>query len=371
MSATRVDYLVVGSGLTGATIARRLAEAGREVVLLERRSHVGGSVHDSLHDSGIRVHTYGPHYFRCSTPRVWDFARRFATFEPYAARLKVLAGGVYEDWPISHRALDGYRDWIPPRLPGQPRNFEEACLAKMPLPVYRKMIEGYTRRQWGREPRQLSAELAERIRINEYGERSLTPHCRHQALPAQGYAAWMEAMIAGIPCRRGVDYLRQRDQFSARKLLVFTGPVDEFFGFDEGRLAYRAQRRQIIHHPDRDLLQPCVQVNHANPGEAGPVRTIEWKHLLPADARQYIAGTVITEEYPYSPEVPDAYEYPFPDSRNRTLSRRYQERAARMEGLLICGRLGEYRYLDMDCAIARALQMADRILRQHKRTRTV
>jgi len=360
MNVTNVDYLVVGSGLTGATIARRLADAGREVLILERRAHRGGNVHDTVHPSGIRTHTYGPHYFRCSSPRIWEFVNRFSKFQPYEPRVKVLTGRVFEDWPVRRELIRRYPDWVP--LRSHPRNFEDACLRKLPPQIYRAMIEGYTRRQWGVEPRLLDAGLARRIRINEDGQSSLVPQSRYQALPVGGYAHWMEAMIGDIPCRFGIDYLQQRDRFCARKLLVFTGSLDEFFGFDEGRLNYRGQRRTLVFYPDRNVFQPCVQVNYPEAGESDALRTIEWKYLLAPEQRQKIAGTVITHEFPFSPTNPDEFEYPFPDSRNQALCRRYLARAAISPKLLICGRLGDYRYYDMDQAIGRALSLADQIL---------
>lgn len=363
MGVTAVDYLVVGSGLTGSTIARRLADAGREVLVLERRPATGGNVRDSLHPSGVRVGIYGPHYFRCSSPRIWDFVNRFAEFEPFHARVLALVDGAYEDWPVNWRHVERYRDWQPPTARRQPRNFEEACLQKVPPQIYRSMIEGYTRKQWGADPRTLSPELARRIRVNPPDTHSLAPHRRHQALPVGGYARWMDAMLDGIPCLRGVDFLERRDEFRARKLLVSTGSVDEFFGFDEGRLGYRSQRRTECFHPDCDLMQPCVQVNHPNGEADAPIRTIEWKHLLPPDQRPGVQGTVITSEHPYSPGDPDAFEYPFPNPANAALYRRYRARAGRISNLLICGRLGDYQYYDMDHAIGRALMMADRLLK--------
>lgn len=359
MSVTSVDYLVVGSGLTGATIARQLADAGCEVLILERRAHVGGNVHDIRHTSGARVHAYGPHYFRCSSPRIWDFVTRFAEFRPYYPVVKVLIDGRYQPWPINQSLLDG---WSPPACARRPRNFEEACLQKLPLPVYEAYIKGYTRKQWGVNPRQLRPELARRIRVNRAGQSSLMPQCVHQALPADGYAVWMNAMLDGIPCLHGVDYLQRREEFHARKLLISTGSIDEFFRFDEGRLLYRGQQRTVKFLAERNSFRPCVQVNYPQDDPSGPIRTIEWKHLLPPNERATIRGTVITHETPYSPTNPDAFEYPFPDSQNEALYRRYRARAARNSRLLICGRLGDYRYYDMDQAIGRALLLADRIL---------
>ncbi|MGA2178464.1 MAG: UDP-galactopyranose mutase [Verrucomicrobiota bacterium] len=214
------------------------------------------------------------------------------------------------------------------------------------------------------EPQQLSAKLARRIRVIGGNHPSPVSQCRHSVLPVIGYTNWMEAMIGGIPCLRGVDYLQQRDQFQVRKQLVLTGSLDEFFGFDEGRLAYRSQLRRQVFHTDRNSIQPCRQVNYSDACESAPLRTIEWKYSLLPEQQRHVAGTVVTEEYPCSPSEPDAFEYPFPDSRNEALGRRYRVRAARTPNLLICGRLGEYRYYDMDHAIDRAFTLADRILDQ-------
>jgi UDP-galactopyranose mutase len=219
-----VDYLVVGSGLTGATIARLLTDDNREVLVLERRAHLGGNVHDSPHSSNVRVHTYGPHYFRCSSPKIWEFVNRFSAFRPFQATVKSLVGGQYEEWPINRRRLDRHPGWQDHRQGRPPENFEEACLQKMPRLIYESFIEGYTRRQWGLHPRQLAPELAGRIRINDRHETALTPHCRYQGLPALGYARMMENMLAGIPCRLQVDFLKAQFDYLQLRPASLPGP---------------------------------------------------------------------------------------------------------------------------------------------------
>lgn len=145
-------------------------------------------------------------------------------------------------------------------------------------------------------------------------------------------------------------------------MLVFTGPIDEFFGFDLGRLAYRGQRRAHDYHPDVDWLQPSHQVNNPDPANGPHVRTIEWKHMMEPPYARRISGTVLTRETPFTPSDPGDYEYPFPDQANRRLYERYRDRARALDSVLICGRLGEYRYYDMDHAIARARLLARRLL---------
>jgi UDP-galactopyranose mutase len=149
-----VDFLIVGSGLTGATIARTLTDAGCEVLMLERRNHIGGNVHDRVHPSGVRVHTYGPHYFRTNSEEIWRFVHRFSEFFPYEAVVKTQVDGKLEQWPVAAEYIRReVGSFCPPSLHKIPSNFEEACLAKMPRMVYEKFVRGYTEKQWGRTRR--------------------------------------------------------------------------------------------------------------------------------------------------------------------------------------------------------------------------
>jgi UDP-galactopyranose mutase len=359
---TAVDYLVVGAGLTGSTVARILHDHGREVLILDRRHCVGGNVHDSLHPSQIRLHTYGPHYFRCSSRRIWEFVNRFSGFYRYEAVVKSLVAGHYENWPISARLLDRFPGWQNSRPTATPANFEEACLQKMPRPVYEAFVMGYTRRQWGMDPRQLHPRLADRIRINVDHETTLTPRRVFQGLPAQGYSGLMTNMVEKIPCLLGVDYLKNRSAYKIRRALIFTGPIDEFFSFDAGRLGYRSLERVHEFLPGSDWFQPCGQVNHPDAGDPGALRTLEWKYLMPKDQQQRIRGTLITREFPFTPEDPDRFEYPVPTVGLAHLYRHYRRRAGAVPKLIICGRLGAYRYLDMDEAIGLAMRLAQRLL---------
>jgi UDP-galactopyranose mutase len=360
---TTVDYLVVGAGLTGSTIARRLQDNHREVLVLDRRPHRGGNVHDTTTPSGLRIHSYGPHYFRCSSPRIWDFVRRFAEFDPFSAEIQCRVHDRYEPWPIHRGHFAAFPDWESHVPTSPPSNFEEACLRKMPRPIYDLYVRGYTQRQWGVDPIHLNRALADRIRINEPHQTTLTPHHRHQGLPRHGYASFMDAMLDGIDCRLDVDFHPLRTDYHARRALIFTGPIDEFFGFDWGRLQYRGQQRVHQTVAQSGLVQPCPQVNYPNAAPDHPIRTIEWKHLLPIERQATLTESIITGEFPFTPTDPHHFEYPFPDAENQRLAERYRTRAKSITSLVICGRLGEYRYLDMDQAIGRALTLADKLLR--------
>src|ERR1041385_4292581 len=357
-----MDYLVVGSGLTGAVIARVLVDAGRSVLVLDRRSHAGGNVHDHLHKSGIRVHTYGPHYFRTNDPELWAFVNRFARFYNYEASLKSLVDGNYENWPIAESYIRRtVGDHWKPEFTGQPRNFEESCLSMMPKLVYEKFVKGYNEKQWGVPANTLSSSLAKRFDVRGDDEPRLMRH-KYQGLPEDGYAALMKQILNGIPLVLGCDYLKQRSDFRANILTVFTGPIDEYFRYDLGHLKYRGQIREHQYLPDTEFAKPCGQVNNPDAANGPHIRTLEWKHMMPSDPLNPLRGTLLTREVTVTPADPNDFEYPFPDEPNASLFREYQERARSIPGLLVCGRLGEYRYYDMDQAIARAMLLAKRIL---------
>jgi UDP-galactopyranose mutase len=359
------DFVIVGSGLTGATIARTLADEGCDVLVLERRSHLGGNVHDWTHESGIRVHTYGPHYFRTSSEPLWRFVTRFAAFHRYEPSIASLVDGRIESWPVTEKYLERTigRDWRPD-YDGPIENFEDACLSMMPRLVYDRFVRDYSEKQWGVPARALRKDLAGRFDVRKDGETRLSRH-RYQGIPLRGYAAFMRSLLAGIPVELGFDYTAHRQAVRARRLLVFTGPIDEFFDFDLGRLAYRGQRRVHEFLPGVGKAQPCGQVNNPSPQNGAHIRTLEWKHMMPEAEAASIEGTLLTRESPYSPSDPNGYEYPFPDDANRDLYDRYRRRADALAGVLICGRLGEYKYYDMDQAIARARILAARIVATH------
>ena len=362
MTDAQADYVVIGSGITGATIARQLVDAGRDVIVIDRRDHLGGNAHDFTHPSGVRIHTYGPHYFRTSSDKMWEFVNRFSEFHPYRPVVYSWVEGHYEIWPINKsyllRAVGP--DWKPERKE-PPTNFEEACLTMMPRIIYERFVYGYTVKQWGVPPTTLGKELAGRFDVREDDECFFSPH-KYQGIPRHGYAAFMSKMLEGIPHIINCDYLKHRESIRHRKKLIFTGPIDEFFGFELGKLKYRAQRRTHEYLPGQASVLPVGHVNNPGIENGAFVRTLEWRHMMPEDQLASVTGTVTTREFPFTPDEPHEYEYPFPDEANRQLYAMYRARAAIIPDAMICGRLGEYRYFDMDQAMARAFLLSKQLL---------
>ncbi|MFN6567813.1 UDP-galactopyranose mutase [Dendronalium sp. ChiSLP03b] len=358
----QIDFLIVGSGLTGTTIARLLHDKGFKVLVVDRRSHLGGNVYDRLHHSGIRINTYGPHYFRTTSKRLWEFVNRFSKFYKYEAEILTLIDSKFEHWPIIQTYINEHcgANWKP-EFTGIPSNFEEACLAKMPRVVYMNFVKNYTEKQWGAPSHTLSSELAGRFTVHADNDTRLK-NVSYQGIPVDGYTGLMTNLLQGIPLILNFDYLNHRNTFIPKFQTVFTGPIDEYFGFDIGKLAYRGQIREHIYYPESKFIYPKGQINTPSHRLGSQIRYIEWKHMMLKQDSQRIKGTVITSETPYSPDHTDAYEYPFPDSKNNLLYKRYYARTASCPNVLFCGRLGEYKYYDMDQAISRAMLHADRLI---------
>lgn len=363
----KADFVIVGSGLTGSTIGRLLADNNQDVIILDRKEHIAGNVFDYKHESGAMIHKYGPHYFRCGSEKIWNFVNRFSDFYDWSSVLMSKVNGEYLNWPVQQSYIEKIAgtDWN--LFKGEPANFEEACLAKMPKQLYELFIKGYTEKQWGVKCIDLDKELATRITINKSNVTTLTPNHKWNALPRNGYTEMVRNMIGDIKVELNFDYLENKENVVANKLLIFTGPVDEFFGYKYGKLKYRGQNRKVEHLKETEQYQPYIQVNYPN-AEDPRIRTIEWKHLMHEDDKKDVKGTLLTHETPFTPETPHQYEYPFPDKINKALYEKYKQDADSLENVLICGRLGEYRYYDMDQAIGRAMNFATDILQRYNIT---
>lgn len=354
---TRTDYIVVGADLTGATIARVLHDAGREIIVIERRGAVGGNIVDHIDpDTGLWVHDHGPHLFRTSSEKIWSFVQRFGQFLEYRHRVVSQIDGTLYPWPLGSSSIETIagQDWRSQLLSIEdPSNLEEAALSLMPRTVYELFIKEYNEKQWGVRASSLDASLCRRFDVREDDDPYFSPRARFQGLPVDGYSRLVERMLDGIPVALGVDWLEDRASYAARRRLFFTGPIDLYYDFRFGRLRYRCQRRESF--KTRERLPAPVVNNPLHRG--GPyIRTIDWSSL-----RAHAYGgewTVWTREFPGEAAGIDEYEYPFPSEEQFQLYQRYV--ALKTDEVIFCGRLGEYRYLDMDQAIGRAMELARR-----------
>jgi len=358
-----VEYLIVGSGLTGAVIARLLADAGRDILIVEMRNHLGGNIHDYTHPSGIKVHAYGPHYFRCNSEKIWQFVNRFSKFYKYEAKVKTIVDGKLEDWPINQSYLNKLSiEERQPKFNGVPLNFEQACMSMMSKSTYEKFIKEYTIKQWGVNPEYLSPDLAKRLSIYNSLENRLTPNHKFQGIPEKGYSDFILKLLNDIPYKLNYKYKAGDSELTYSKKIIYSGPIDEYFNYKFGHLRYRGQLRKTTYFPNLDHYQEYAQINNPEIKNGPFIRTIEWKYLASPFDVPDVNGTVITREYPFDPLNSNNFEYPFPDRINESRYNQYRKLAKSFKDVIICGRLGEYRYFDMDQAIENAMDIAKNIL---------
>jgi UDP-galactopyranose mutase len=358
--------LVVGAGFSGATVARALADAGIEVRVLEKRSHPGGNAFDEHDDAGVLVHRHGPHIFHTNSAAVFGFLSRFTAWRAYEHRVLARVDGRLLPFPINRRTINelygleldeaGVADLLERvrvDFGRPPANSEELVLASVGPDLCERFFRGYSRKQWGRDLSELLPGVAARIptRCND-DDRYFTD--RFQCMPAQGYTAMFRRMLdhPRITVEYGRDWLAGPDQ--PYRHLVHTGPIDEFFGHCEGRLPYRSLRFEFEHLSGTERFQPVAQVNF--PGEEPWTRITEFRHLTGQDG----PGTTIAREYALDDGEP---YYPIPSPSSRALYERYRARADALAARVsFVGRLAQYRYYNMDQAVAAALHLAGELL---------
>lgn len=357
--------LVVGAGFAGATCARRLAEAGEPVVVVDRRPHVAGNAYDHIDAHGVLVHAYGPHIFHTNSERVVAFLSRFTEWRPYEHRVLAAVDGQLLPIPINRTTINrlygldldeaGVLAFLESvRVPcAGARSSEDAVLGSVGRDLCDKFFRGYTRKQWGLDLSELSAGVAARIptRSND-DDRYFTD--RFQAMPAQGYTQLFQRMLDHrlIEVRTGVDFRALRSQPFWQRI-VYTGPLDEYFDHRLGRLPYRSLRFEHEHLPARGLVQDVGTINY--PNQHAYTRITEFRHLT----GQAHSGTSVVREYPQAEGDP---YYPIPTAENDALFRRYHALAEAEAGVLFVGRLAQYRYYNMDQVVAAALHACDELL---------
>jgi UDP-galactopyranose mutase len=366
------DYCVVGAGFAGSVVAERLASAGLTVLLVDRRAHIGGNAFDHHDAAGLLVHRYGPHIFHTNSHDVFEYLSRFTDWRPYQHRVKAWVDGRLVPIPINLdtiNALYGTRftsfemeRFLAERAEHRDpvRTSEDVIVAKVGRELYDKFFKHYTRKQWGLDPSELDAQVTARVPVRtNRDDRYFTD--RFQAMPLHGYTRMFERMVShpNIKILLNADH-REVEQFIRYRELVYTGPIDEYFHFRFGKLPYRSlQFRHETHDVAR--FQDAPVVNY--PNENAYTRVTEFKWLT----GQEHPKTSIVYEYPTTDGDP---YYPIPRADNQELYRRYERLAAATPGVHFAGRLGTYRYYNMDQVVGQALALARRLLadRVHPRS---
>jgi UDP-galactopyranose mutase len=379
------DLVIVGSGFFGLTIAERCAEdLGLKVLVLERRRHLGGNAYSEVDpETGIEVHVYGAHLFHTSNERVWEYANRFTSFTDYQHRVFTNHQGQVYSFPMNLGLINQFfgRSHTPDEAraliaeqaseidTAEAKNLEEKAISLVGRPLYDAFVKGYTAKQWQTDPKELSPDIISRLPVR-YNFTNRWFNDTHEGLPVDGYTAWLTRMAdhPNIEVRLDTDFLlpgpHGRDEYVGKVPVVYTGPVDEYFGHSEGRLSWRTvDLRSEVR--DVEDFQGTPVMNYAD--EDVPwTRILEFKHFHPE--RTYLPGkTIIVHEFSRTASADDEPYYPVNTAEDRATLLRYRELAKREPMVLFGGRLGTYKYLDMHMAIGSALSMYENKLEPHFR----
>ena len=360
------DFLVVGAGFAGSVVAERMALQGYRVLVVDRREHVAGNAYDCLDAAGVLIHRYGPHIFHTNSTEVVRYLSQFTEWRPYEHRVLTEVDGKLLPMPINIDTVNGYfnttldADGVASLMASlsekreRIETSEDLVVSQVGQELYEKFFRNYTRKQWGRDPKELDSSVAARVPFRlSHDDRYFTD--TFQAMPLHGYTAMFERMLANplIEVRLGVDY-EEIEKTVPFRTLVFTGPIDEYFGYRYGKLPYRSLEFKHETHAV-EQFQPAAVVNYPNTHDY--TRVTEFKYLT----GQKHAGTSIVYEYPRAEGDP---YYPVPCQSSADLFARYRLLAEREKHVYFLGRLANYRYFNMDQVVAQALKAARRILEE-------
>ena len=358
----KYDYLIVGAGLFGAVFAQRAKQSGKKVLVIDKRSHIAGNVYTE-NFQGINVHKYGAHIFHTNNSQVWEYVQKFATFNRYTNSPVANYNGELYSLPFNMYTFNKMWGVITPEqarakiaeqcqeISGEPRNLEEQAISLVGRDIYEKLIKGYTQKQWGRPCSELPAFIIKRLPVRFTFDNNYF-NALYQGIPVGGYTKLVANLLADIDVRLEADYLKDRGEFnSLADKIVYTGPIDAYFDYSLGTLEYRSLRF------DTEVLnvnnyQGNAVINYTD-SETPFTRIIEHKFFEFGDD---LPHTVITREYSSEWKPGDEPYYPVNDSKNSALYSEYKAMAEREERVLFGGRLGEYKYYDMDQVIASALK---------------
>ncbi|BCN29866.1 UDP-galactopyranose mutase [Anaeromicropila herbilytica] len=361
------DYLIVGAGLYGSVFAYEAIKKNKKVLVIDKRDHIGGNIYNE-NVEGINVHKYGAHIFHTSNEMIWNYVNQFAKFNNYVnSPIANYKGEIY-NLPFNMNTFSKMWGVVNPEealakieeqrkeIKGEPKNLEEQAISLVGRDLYEKLINGYTRKQWGRECTELPSFIIKRLPVRFTYNNNYFEDC-YQGIPMGGYNSIIEKMLQGADVQLNVDYLANKEELDSKaKKVIYTGPIDAYYGYSLGTLEYRSVRfeTEIM---EKENYQGNAVVNYTD-YETPYTRIIEHKHFEFGTQEK----TVISREYSTEWKLGDEPYYPVNDSKNGELYLKYKELADKEEHVIFGGRLGEYKYYDMDKVILSALEMCDKLI---------
>ena len=372
------DYLVVGSGLYGAVFAHEAKAAGKSVLVIDKRPNIAGNVYTEKVE-GIHLHKYGAHIFHTNNKRVWDYVNRFATFNRFTNSPVANYKGELYSMPFNMYTFNKMWGVVTPgeaaakieeqrkEITGEPRNLEEQAISLVGRDIYEKLVKGYTEKQWGRDCKDLPAFIIKRLPVRLTFDNNYF-NALYQGIPVGGYTQMVSNMLEGIEVQLGVDYLEHKAEFDAiAEKVVYTGAIDAYFNYALGNLEYRSVcfENEVLDIPN---FQGNAAVNYTD-RETPWTRIIEhkWFEFGKDENGNDLPKTIISKEYSSEWKLGDEPYYPVNDQKNGELYQQYKALADQEEKVIFGGRLGEYKYYDMDQIIAVALDMAEKEFRESGR----
>lgn len=371
----RYDYLIVGSGLYGSVFAREAKDRGYKCLVIDKRPNIAGNIYTE-NIAGINVHKYGAHIFHTNDQRVWDYLNRFSTFNRFTNSPVANYKGELYSLPFNMYTFNKMWGVVTPEeatvkieeqrseIVGDPRNLEEQAISLVGRDIYEKLIKGYTEKQWGRDCKDLPAFIIKRLPVRLTFDNNYF-NALYQGVPVGGYTKLIANLLEGIEVRLNTDYLEHKEDLDAlAKRVIYTGPIDAYFGYKLGTLEYRSVRfeTEVLDMPN---FQGNAAVNYTDK-ETPWTRIIEhkWFEFGRDEFGHELPKTVISREYSSEWKLGDEPYYPVNDDKNSALYQQYKVLADNEENVIFGGRLGEYKYYDMDAVVASALNCAEKELNQ-------
>lgn len=365
------DYLIVGAGLYGAVFAHEMKARGKKVLVIDRRAHIAGNVYTEKIE-GIHVHQYGAHIFHTNNKKVWNYITQFAEFNRFTNSPVANYKGKLYSLPFNMYTFNQMWGVVTPEeasaeierqrreITGEPKNLEEQAISLVGRDIYEKLIKGYTEKQWGRDCRELPAFIIRRLPVRLTFDNNYF-NALYQGIPIGGYTKMVANLLEGIEVRLNTDYLEHKDELDAlAQKVVYTGAIDAYFGYQLGHLEYRSVRfeTELLDQPN---FQGNAAVNYTD-RETPWTRIIEhkWFEFGRDDEGRELPKTIISREYSSEWKPGDEPYYPVNDEKNGELYARYRERTRDEKKVIFGGRLGEYKYYDMDAVIGAALERAEK-----------